>query len=133
MSVAAERIKLRMKEAKVTVDDLAPAIKKDRTTIYRYLNGAIENIPINVLSAIAQELHTTPDYLMGWTDDPFGKESFDHALNREYTEYTNMVHHLTAAGFTETEIPNVVKYHSLPEPDKDMINAMIDRFAEKGK
>ena len=133
MSVTAERIKLRMKEIKMTVDDLAPAIKKDRTTIYRYLNGNIENIPVNVLSAIATQLHTTPDYLMGWTDDPHGKETFDHALDREYTEYTNMLHHLTAAGFNEYETAYIAKYKVLEDKDKEIINAMIDRFTDANK
>lgn len=128
MSITSERIKLRLKETKKTVDDIAPIIGKNRATVYRYLNGSIDNIPIKTLSEIAAELHTTPDYLMGWTDDPFGKETFDHATDRIAAEYNNMIHHLHMAGFTDEEIEYVDKYHTLDETDKDIINQIIDKY-----
>ena len=43
-------------------------LNKNRATIYRYENGDIENMPIDVLEPLAKALNTTPAYLMGWTD-----------------------------------------------------------------
>jgi transcriptional regulator with XRE-family HTH domain len=41
---------------------------KDRSTIYRYENGDIENLPLDILEPIAEVLQTTPQYLMGWQE-----------------------------------------------------------------
>ena len=70
-----KRIKQRLKDQKKTVEDLANAIGKDRTTVYRYLNGSITSMPVSIVQPIADYLNTTPAYIMGWTDD-----SNDYAL-----------------------------------------------------
>lgn len=61
-----ERIKLRRNELGMSVEDLASKINKNRTTIYRYEKGDIENLPLDVLEPLADALDTTPQYLMGW-------------------------------------------------------------------
>ena len=60
-----ERIKQRRLELGYTADALAKLLNKNRATIYRYENGDIENMPINVLEPLAKALNTTPAYLMG--------------------------------------------------------------------
>lgn len=64
------RIKQRRKQLDISVDELAGRIGKSRATVYRYENGYIEDMPLTVLEPLAKALHTTPAYLMGWTDDP---------------------------------------------------------------
>lgn len=67
-----KRIKERRKELKIGAEELARRLGKDRSTIYRYEKGDIENLPIDILEPIARALNTTPAYLMGWegrTDD----------------------------------------------------------------
>ena len=66
---SSDRIKLLLRLRHKSVDDLAEAVGKDRTTIYRYLNGQIENMPRNVVDSIAKFLSTSPSYIMGWEDD----------------------------------------------------------------
>lgn len=63
-----ERIKQRRLELGYTADMLAKILNKNRATIYRYENGDIENMPIDVLEPLAKALNTTPAYLMGWND-----------------------------------------------------------------
>ena len=63
-----ERIKQRRLELGYTADMLAKMLNKNRATIYRYENGDIENMPIDVLEPLAKALNTTPAYLMGWKD-----------------------------------------------------------------
>ena len=53
----------------MTIDDLAEKVGKNRTTVYRYENGDIENLPLCILDSLASSLNTTPSYLMGWSDD----------------------------------------------------------------
>lgn len=61
-----QRIKSRRKELKISADELGAKLGKDRSTIYRYEKGDIENLPLDILEPIAEALSTTPQYLMGW-------------------------------------------------------------------
>ena len=70
-----ERIKQRRLELGYTVDALAKLLNKNRATIYRYENGDIENMPIDVLEPLAKALNTTPAYLMGWQEPHQPNES----------------------------------------------------------
>lgn len=64
-----ERIKTRRKDLGITADQLAEQIGVSRATIFRYENGDIEKLPVNALVPIANVLHTSVNYLMGWDDD----------------------------------------------------------------
>lgn len=63
-----ERIKQRRKELKMSAEELGKRLGKDRSTIYRYEKGDIENLPLDILEPIAAVLQTTPSYLMGWQE-----------------------------------------------------------------
>ena len=63
-----DRIKDRRKQLKMSADELGAKLGKDRSTIYRYEKGDIENLPLDILEPIAKALHTTPQYLMGWDE-----------------------------------------------------------------
>ena len=52
----------------MSADKLAEILGKDRSTIYRYEKGDIENMPLDILEPIANALNTTPQYLMGWEE-----------------------------------------------------------------
>ena len=58
-----KKIRQRRKALGISVDELAAKIGKDRSTIYRYENGAIESIPVEMLFVIANALDTTPQSL----------------------------------------------------------------------
>lgn len=62
------RIKERRKALKMSAEELAKRLGKDRSTIYRYEKGDIENLPLDILEPIAKALETTPQYLMGWEE-----------------------------------------------------------------
>lgn len=66
-----ERIKARREALGMSVDDVAAELGKNRATIYRYENGEIKRMSVDVLKPLAEVLHTTPAYLMEWTDDPY--------------------------------------------------------------
>lgn len=75
-----ERIKQRRKQLKLSVDDLAEKIGKNRATIYRYESNDIENAPIDIIDPLAKALNVEPSYLMGWGNQ---KEQ----LETEYTYF----------------------------------------------
>lgn len=64
-----QRIKKRRKELKMSVDELAELLGKNRATVYRYESDEIENMPLSVLEPLAKALKVTPAYLMGWNID----------------------------------------------------------------
>jgi transcriptional regulator with XRE-family HTH domain len=61
-----QRIQQKRKEMRLSADELAKRLGKDRSTIYRYEKGDIEKFPLDILEPIAKALNTTPAYLMGW-------------------------------------------------------------------
>lgn len=77
-----ERIKQRRKELKMSADELGERLGKDRSTIYRYENGEIENLPLDVLEPIAKVLQTTPQYLMGWEETQKNNDTLVSIVSR---------------------------------------------------
>ena len=65
-----ETIKRRRLELGMSADELAAAIGKDRSTIYRYEKGDIEAAPVDVIISLAQALKITPPQLLGWDKHP---------------------------------------------------------------
>lgn len=89
-----ERIKQRRLELGYTADALAKLLNKNRATIYRYENGDIENMPIDVLEPLAKALNTTPAYLMGWQEShkaSVTSQTEDYYLDAETAEYAEML------------------------------------------
>lgn len=72
--IVGKRIKQRRKELKMSADKLASMLGKDRSTIYRYEKGDIENLPLDILEPVAKALQTTPQFLMGWEEDQYDKK-----------------------------------------------------------
>ena len=60
-----QRIKRRRKELSMTADELGERLGKDRATIYRYESGSIENMPIGLLTPLAEALDVSVEYLIG--------------------------------------------------------------------
>ena len=65
----ADRIRNRRLELGLSVDDLANRLHKNRATVYRYESNYIKSYSPDVLSALAEALHTTPAYFYGYDED----------------------------------------------------------------
>lgn len=59
------RIKKRRTELKMSADELARRIGKDRSTVYRYESGGIDKVAVDMLEPLATALKTTPTFLLG--------------------------------------------------------------------
>ena len=81
-----DRIKNRRKYLKMSADELARRLGKDRSTIYRYEKGDIENLPLDVLEPIANALETTPQYLMGWEETQKKNDTLSDIVIRMQTD-----------------------------------------------
>ena len=76
-----ERIRLRRQELRMSADDLAEKLGKNRATVYRYESNDIENFPISILPTLADALHCSEAYLMGWQEKASALPDDDSALN----------------------------------------------------
>lgn len=81
-----DRIKDRRKYLGMSADELGKRLGKDRSTIYRYEKGDIENLPLDILEPIADALETTPQYLMGWEQVQKNNDIISDAVIRMQTD-----------------------------------------------
>lgn len=81
-----KRIKQRRKELRMSADELAEKLGKNRSTIFRYEKGDIENLPLDILEPIAEALRTTPAYLLGWEEEQKKNDTLAEIVVRMRTD-----------------------------------------------
>lgn len=69
MSTIGQRINECRKKMNVSADDVAAELGVSRSTIFRYENGDIRDIPITIIEPLAKTLNTTPAHLVGWDEE----------------------------------------------------------------
>ena len=75
MTTIGERIKKRREELNMTQAELARILGyKSRTSVYKMELGE-RGLPQKKIKQIAEALHTTPEYIMGWEEKPKPKSS----------------------------------------------------------
>lgn len=114
-----KRIRERRKELNLSVDELAKKLNKNRTTVYRYEKGDIENLPMDILGPLAKALNTTPAYLMGWDDKPtsaidtitdYYRLSIEHEDNIRLKRFRVWAKKFNKYVFTDEEHNKLVEY-----------------------
>lgn len=86
--IIGEKIKkLRLKND-LTQEELANKLNTTKQNIYKYESGIITNIPSDKIEKLAEILHTTPAYLMGWEDNN------DDDEQRVFSEVDDMTNEL---------------------------------------
>lgn len=84
-----QRIRSMRTQQGLSIDELAYRLGKNRTTIYRYENGDIENLPLGILDSLAEALNTTPAYLMGWENSDTREEFNCSEVDKAILKYTD--------------------------------------------
>lgn len=102
-----KRIQERREQIGLSADELAEALGKDRSTIYRYEKGDISKLPLTILEPLAKILQTTPAYLMGW----------------QKTSDDEIMHKIT---FAPDEHTIIKKYRQLSDESKRKVRENID-------
>ena len=69
-----EKITLLREERGLSQVDLAYQVGVSKQTMYKYENDIVTNIPSDKIELIATALRTSPAYIMGWDDTPFGDD-----------------------------------------------------------
>lgn len=73
------RIKQRRLELSLTLEDVALKVGVNRSTVQRWEAGTISNLGQDKIARLSAALQVTPEYLLGWSDDPDVKMSNDIA------------------------------------------------------
>lgn len=111
-----ERIKQRRKHLGMSAEKLGDLLGKNRATIFRYENGEIENLPIDILEPIAIALQTTPAYLMGW---------------EEIEQHNDILADIIVRLRSDEEFSSIVtRLHNLDSEKLSGIKVMLDTFAK---
>ncbi|MFR7854752.1 MAG: LexA family protein [Acutalibacteraceae bacterium] len=71
----------------LTQEELAEYAETTKQTIHKYETGIISNIPASKIKLMADKLHTTPAYLMGWEDDHDPLKPFAPRTTEDYTTF----------------------------------------------
>lgn len=70
MALNIQRLNELLAANKMSYQDLADITHINKATLHRYFTGVTKKIPIERIWPIAFALNTTPQYIMGDTDDP---------------------------------------------------------------
>ena len=65
----AEKIKYLRAMHNLTLEEVGNAVGVGKSTVRKWENGIIANMRRDKIAALAEVLHTTPAYLMGWNED----------------------------------------------------------------
>jgi transcriptional regulator with XRE-family HTH domain len=60
------RIYRRRKELDLTLEEVAQVVGVGKSTVRKWETGEIDNMKLDKIELLAQALHTTPAWLMGW-------------------------------------------------------------------
>ena len=55
---------------KITLEEIARYVGVGRSTVRKWETGQIKNMRRDKIQKLAEALHTSPEYLMGWSTDP---------------------------------------------------------------
>lgn len=103
-----DRIKHHREMLGLAQTEVANSIGVSKQTLYKYENNIVTNIPSDKIEALARVLGTTPEYLMGWEDEPSQKspEELEEEL-KEGLAFNILLNGLTTE--EQEEIREIVK------------------------
>jgi transcriptional regulator with XRE-family HTH domain len=99
-----DRIKNKRLKLDINQNDLAEKIGVSKQTLYKYENSIVTNIPSDKIELLAQYLHCSPEYLMGWTDESKNNYSL-----------------------TNLEIEHIEKYRAVDDTTRTIVDTILDR------
>lgn len=65
-----EILRRRRKELDLTLEEVGRRVGVTKSTVLRWESGTISNIQRDKIAALAAALQVSPEYLLGWTEDP---------------------------------------------------------------
>lgn len=82
MNELAKKIKELRTQQKLTLEEVAFKVGVGKSTVRKWETGMIANMGQDKVTALAEALHTTPGYLMGWEESDATKNT--SSLDNEF-------------------------------------------------
>ena len=111
-----EKIRMLRKENKMTLEDVAKQLKIGRSTVLRYEDGTVTNIPSDKIAMMAKLFNVSPAFLIGWTEDA-NEEEPRHVVIQNMAQFAHLMQYMT-----EEDYKNVI----------DAFDRANQRMKEKG-
>lgn len=116
-----KKIKERRLNLNMTAEELAEKLGKHRSTVYRYENGDIDQLPISILEPLAQALNVEPSYFI--SDIRNNKVPELKSLEKEYI--TNFSQLDTS---TKENVNLIIEYFKVLNEENQ--NKLVERSKE---
>lgn len=135
MNITGNRIKQCREEHDYTLEELADKAGTTRQTIYKYEKGIIQQVPYEKIETLAEVLHVSPEYLVGWTDDPYPRtppeEDFEEDL-KEADEERRALRYLATnmSRLTSEERNRLIKIIQLIFPKQFTTDADLQEYVD---
>lgn len=81
----------------ITLEEIARHVGVGKSTVRKWEVGQISNMRRDKIGKLAEALHTSPAYLMGWTDDPYAGDTADD-MPEDEKELLKIFRQLNGAG-----------------------------------
>ena len=118
-----ERIKMLRIQNNLTLEQVGQKVGVGKSTVRKWETGMIANMKRDKIYALAEALHTTPAYLMGWEENSNTNTGVNNGIIGNQNSH-NVVG-LDANGEIEKEILNICK-----KLDIKRKNALLTRAYE---
>ena len=118
-----ERIKMLRIQNNLTLEQVGQKVGVGKSTVRKWETGMIANMKRDKIYALAEALHTTPAYLMGWEENSNTNTGVNNGIIGNHNSH-NVVG-LDANGEIEKEILNICK-----KLDIKRKNALLTRAYE---
>lgn len=86
-NITGERLYFLRKKKKLSAAALGAMIGKDKASIYRYEKGLVAEIPAHAIKGLADALGTTPEYLLGLTNENTPSNSLSSSVGKMVEYY----------------------------------------------
>lgn len=88
MSLSGDRIRACRIKNHLTQEEVARHLGIGKQAVYKYESGAVTNIPLENIQALAALFSVTPAYLAGWDESDLNIDSHEHELVESYRSLT---------------------------------------------
>ena len=93
-----ERLKMLREQNGMTLEEVARHLGIGRSTVFRYENGTVTNIPSDKIGMLARMFDVTPSYIMGWTDEPSARRVIPIVVP-DSERFVKLVHYMSTADY----------------------------------
>lgn len=97
----------------LSLDQVANQIGVGKSTVRRWEVGITKNMRRDKIAKLAEVLHTTPAYLMGWTDSPDPEPELSPPLTLTADEENIIRSYRTADAIDRTMVRRILKVDEL--------------------